>query len=1691
MVPLSSERLAELRDLHERGLSLQAFERSRDLGPLHTWQGTEARVVAGRLAVQWGAMRQARVLHARAFRDDPQSPEARYYAGFHVISSRGWYGAWRFVEAIPDLTGASDDLRSSWLCLRARVAALFRNFDAAERLLDRASEIAPNSAWVWAERSGIFEQEDRYDEALDASRKALELRPWYRPAIQQTAHLLTLREQDAEAIDLLQNALEHVEASSVAAQLSAYLMELGQFAESRRALERFAELTPLRDKETEKWLAARRGDLAYELGHIDECIQWSKQSDSKFHKAVVERLEAQLAANDGSVKSTDGQRVLLPVGFVRQHQLTCAPATLATISRYWQRPAEHLAIAELICYDGTPRIRGREWAEQNGSVLREFRVTWESAKALLDCGIPFALTTVEPGNAHMQAVVGYDERRGTLLIRDPFVRLLGEALGDEMLKRQRPFGPRGMAFVPADRPELVTALTQLDLPDVELNEQNHLLEAALKEHRRDEAQRVLAEMQRLAPDDPLTILARRELARYDGDTATLLECDNQMLAQFEDQPTFSLSKLSLLRDLARRDERLELCRRMSEKKHPHPEFWSQFGQLLADDARQHDAAQFWLRRAMRANPADAGNYFILANIRWSQRRFEEAFDLYRLASSLNERSEMLADSYFRAARFLRQTDAALDLLRCRFERFGKKSSLPAQTLFWAYSMLERMDEGFAMLRAALALRPDDADLKLFVAESALQGGHIAWAGELLAQAEGKAARIAWVAAAAKQAEFHGDTPKALAYWQEVAAADPLNVGTQIRVADLLAEIEGLTAALGHFQKLTERFPYHLGLHQEYVARLRNEAPDLIEPIARHLAEVHPFDAWSHRELALAHSDRRDFEAAFRELDIARQCDPHHPSNWTVRGNVLEDAGRRVEARDAFREAIKLSIDNEYAIERLLNLCDSTAERRAELQVVWQEMVRQVIFGDGLLAFAVQARGTFAPDEILTMLREALAARPDLWHAWSAVIVQLTEMDRLDEALGLATQATERFPLLPKLWLDLAEIQQHRRDLSAEQAALRRALEINPNWSLAVRRLAESFERGHQLEDARELLEGMARRAPLNGAVLLELTDLMWVQGEREEVVARLETLLRTQPGYDYAWARLHDRTDELKQPDRFEKLVREIAEKRPTEPRTWLIVARHLSKPEHLPERLAALDRVIAMRPLMADAYDLRAELLVGAHQYEEALAACRPAAFDRPPFNLRGRAAWVEWCRGHSDDAIRMMQDVLAEYTDYLWGRRCLTDWAVETANWPLARESAEKLLALSPHDHIAWGYLGEAKERGGDIDGAVAAYSNALALAPDYAFAGQRLFALRLDRKEFDAAEEILGMLRLHVGGPGIEARAIQLAFARDQRETALQRLRELCCDQSAPDWAFEPALLALRETLGLNDAIKFLDEQLADPACHPVVSEWWAFWLRQAAREPDESRWGQLLSRGEIGFRAARQYAEALAREFQPARLRRFADKHRAALVTNTRTWAQIGWAMTCAEDFPAAVEWFRDWRDHADLEAWMLTNYAQSLRAAGHDTEAHEVCRVGITLPFDHASRFHYLSLACDACLQANFEEARELLGPMDPHGMHSDDRFLLELVSALLDYAAPERGKPSLSLTSLRARFTKVSRDFRLIGRTAPYRAVHRALVRLIAVQAGDSRTTWWARGQLVWSFCVGAYDRLTWPLHAKRRAVAG
>ena len=44
--------------------------------------------------------------------------------------------------------------------------------------------------------------------------------------------------------------------------------------------------------------------------------------------------------------------------------------------------------------------------------------------------------------------MGYDGVRGTLILRDPYLKHPGEAIGAKWLETYRPVGPRGFVMVP-------------------------------------------------------------------------------------------------------------------------------------------------------------------------------------------------------------------------------------------------------------------------------------------------------------------------------------------------------------------------------------------------------------------------------------------------------------------------------------------------------------------------------------------------------------------------------------------------------------------------------------------------------------------------------------------------------------------------------------------------------------------------------------------------------------------------------------------------------------------------------------------------------------------------------------------------------------------------------------------------------------------------------------------------------------------------------------------------------------------------------------------------------------------------------------------------------------------------------------------------------------------------------------------
>ncbi|MEL6898755.1 MAG: C39 family peptidase, partial [Planctomycetota bacterium] len=438
----------------------------------------------GRLAHNLGSSRLGRIMHRVAFAKNPSDAETRYFYALSMSRRRGILGTWQLMQDLGEPKNCDNNVLADWYGLLAQTYGYLRDFQQADLYLNKAFQVTPESAWLYVTKSSVLEFQDRNEEALEAAQKAHELRPWYRPAVQVLSHQLVQSNRDDEALQLMRAANEKMQSGDLLCQQAAFHLERQEYPQAREIYDNVQQYYPLlkNDKKQREWFAARRADAAYYCGDHAAAASFAKETDSPFYKKLAERIEDD---------QFQGSRKVLDVHFVRQHHMTCAPATLAALSKYWDHPAEHLDVVEEICYDGTPAYSERRWANQQGFITREFRVTMESAKALIQRGVPFTLTTIDPGNGHLQGAIGYDTHRDSLILREPGERHFNEFAFEEVMPRYRSTGPRGMAFVPKERSDLLDDLT---LPDEEFFDDMFAIELALEAHKREDAAQRIQKM---------------------------------------------------------------------------------------------------------------------------------------------------------------------------------------------------------------------------------------------------------------------------------------------------------------------------------------------------------------------------------------------------------------------------------------------------------------------------------------------------------------------------------------------------------------------------------------------------------------------------------------------------------------------------------------------------------------------------------------------------------------------------------------------------------------------------------------------------------------------------------------------------------------------------------------------------------------------------------------------------------------------------------------------------------------------------------------------------------------------------------------------------------------------------------------------------------------------------------------------
>ncbi len=1564
----------------EQGRILEAWQLAEKAGvALHDWPEGDPLRQAARLASWMGASRLSRAMHWKNWRRRRDDPRCYYQA---LLSRTSFTTGSKLLDEVNGFLESQSGIPASeqadLFSFKARIHIRQRDFAPAEKLLDRAVELQPDDSWMRAERSSFYAAADRYEDALDEAKLAVKLAPFYRAAVARCADALIHLGKDDEALDLLTGAHRESPQASFAMEMQSIFSEREDHEQGLWCLSEVERLSPLMDDSFRKWLASRRADFHLMAGRIDDFLECADLAGEGFQKSA--------AANFRSETGQSGVRKRLDVSFVRQHRSTCAPATLAAIAAFWGQAHDHLAIADAICYEGTPWHKERMWAEEHGFVAREFRLTRESLHALIDRGIPFTLTTQWTTGAHLQACIGYDSRTDVVLLRDPTERHFGEMMMKGLLESHPLAGPRGMVMVPADRSGL---LDGVHLPDELVYDSVYHLRRMIDTHDRFKIEAAVVQLRAVAPGHLLTWDGELSAAQALENWPRALEAVDWLLDRLPDYESLWLTKCSLLLHLRRTSDYRKELERIVARPKADAVFLSDLGELLAGDARELVMADYYLRRALMRRGGEARVYENLARCRMTERRFAEAARLRRAATCLAPTFEPYAKSYFETTRIIGRTAEGLEYLEGRTLVLGGKDHGPWITYAQALDSVHRSSEAAAVLEKAAALRPDDGMLLL-------RGGRLmtSWGPDfrvrglaLIDRSRGKVREPVWLKESAEVAGFLGERTTAIRHWRALLELQPKQIPAWKYLARLLAEEHGPDAAIALLDEGTARHPDFADLWALAAEWLVRTPRGPLEALDRYV-ELEPKSAWGFRERALRRMDLEQNDAALDDALEGRDLDPLDPSSPYVLGLVLLKLHRNQEAADEFRRAIALSADGTGAPEELMAIANDRQTAVEALGFIEAEMRRQVSTGGVVLKFQSLAWRWIDPPELLEKLREFSAERPDLWQTWSARITQALRMELNAEAKESALAMTEAFPLMPRAWLELARVHEAAGETHEAVSATSKAVDIAPAWDEAARTHAEALERAGNPGEAEAVLRKAVFYEPLHGANHGCLADLVRRRGRHDEAVDLLREATKACPFYHWGWTTLArwSGADGKK-----EEIIRDVeaASQQQGHHRSWWPLASDIwAELGDVGKAIAAIRKGIELAPDDVDLHDQLAARLCEDRQFDAALAACDPhPGHAAPPTNLQGRRAWILMKSGQPVQAIKEMRGLLDRQPNYRWGLAELTSWYSRRGDWKGVLEIATRWARQAPGESSAFGHIGQAEENLDHPLPAEKAYARALMLQPDYSFAGRRLLDLQMKAERFEEASQTLQRLEYYTPSIWVDCDRIELDLRAKRHPEALKRA-ELMLDRSDATFEVINWLDDLFDNHGAAHSWKSLLEKRLKAG---NVQAPGALAVSIGHIPSDQfsnisySRVKRQLPGTPVRIEGWRRMIELAGNLKQSSHLIKWSQKHREELAGHGVLWNQMGKALLAVGDYQRGIRWLKDWRQREqDTSANTLLWFAAlNDGVCGNHPEnwnaAKEARREGLRrFPVDEATPALRASLALQEAVDGEIESARILL-----------------------------------------------------------------------------------------------------------------
>ena len=1213
------------------------------------------------------------------------------------------------------------------------------------------------------------------------------------------SNILTRVDGVSASIALYELHINKYQSASVWLEYAQLLAGNHDWPQCKYAIEQFEKARITKDKRDEQFLLAWKGQIAIHDQEIDQAIDILSAHKSNYWKIVTENLK-----NSKGVLN----RKVLDVPFLKQEHMTCAPTTLAALCSYWGQKYDSKDIADVICFDGTPATKERQWLRDNNFSFLEFELESDLAYELIENDIPFALVTTNGFSAHIQAVIGFNKQVGTLYVMDPSQPIMQEMLTKETIESEGYSGARCIVFVPSEKS---TLLAKFSFPAAELYPLWDTYSIAEEKNDYLAAKTALIKLKETAPEHRITLRVERNFAVWNNDTTNILELNNKLLSKYPTETLLLNSQYFCLRDLGKRDEGLTILSDYLENNVDLDLLGTLFDQVY--DTNEHsELTSQALSQLKELGGYSAYSHWSIANYYWSHQSFELATEHYLYAYCIDETNSNYIENYFKASRYLKKEQASIDFLQERFNKYKVRSAAPAISLYKAHELLDQEHIGIDYLFEALAIHPDDNYLINYLSNKLIDRGLIERFESIQKQIQPHISIKDFNELVARKNERLGEFGSALDFFQECFNDNPFIQKYANSYFGLLFK-RGDTAQIDSIlEELYGRNPQNTQV-LDYIADWHND-PVFQEKVLTSFVELRPDYGLIRRQLIDVRLKLGLFEQALSQAKETCQNIVGEHINQSYLAKCYLKLGYFEEARKLTKQVLSNAVDNDLAFFTLMEASISKEEKETSLESVFSQMQIQVIFGDSAWNYWFEAKSILCQAKLKEFIDYLLNHHSHLWYTYSLAANYYKQYGDLDKTKELLLQGQSKFPLTPRIYSDLGQLHELEGNIAQSIEANSQALVMNPVWADVTKRQCELLEKHEDIQAAVEVLTKGIKHNPNDGILSGYLADLLIKLGKKKEAIDPLKNAVKNNTDYRWAWNHLINISDEQGVSQLPYDLAKEISQQSPYLPHVWRDLA-YLTEAHE--EKFSLYEKSLNCDLHFIPSYQDKAQYYVDRGEYKKALSVLENTPWkDELPVELTILKVDLLIDIGQKKLAIESLKKVLLSVHGYAFLWKKLFNLLEQESSKQDYIDCCHKSVEQNRHDPDVLCYAGENLLKHGsesEKETAQKYLSKAFELSPNEEYIVMTYVDSLIESDKYEEALAAINVFEEQRSVSYATTRKIGVLCKLDRADEAFESFKQTLVDKESDYWCLNQSFTYLNDKFSFDEITSIFREKISN--------------------------------------------------------------------------------------------------------------------------------------------------------------------------------------------------------------------------------------------------------------------------------------